>query len=496
MKSYDAQYIRLPQLSSLTLGGGPLCSRHRSVAKGCALLLGFLCFSWLIYASRVYLFSQQRESNSVISGCEGCSTSVSISISSSSSPDGVAENTKTTTQRDELEMQTLGNRKSAGADASAEKTYAVLQRLVNGAESTRRTGTPHQKLLFNDRHDLDLDLDEGSDDSAEKSEEQKQEKSQVKQFFFFNPRPGARDWADFDDCDEDRICAMTSSVEDADVVLFNAARMKHVESLPKRRSNQIWVMYSREPPDLPSMDALDRPDLQNQVNYSRMVYSDSTWPVLYGVLEQMASPPEKDYENIFQGKRYDVAWFVSHCDRPSKRMEYVRRMMSTIDVHIYGECGNWTCGDRGYTMGGQKDECLEKLSQEYKFYLSFENTLCRDYVSEKFFNIFEGVDVIPVVRGGADYRKLFPSDILVDANDFPSPESLGTYLHFLGQDETAYIKMLRNKNGYKKGRYKTNFFCDLCERAHTGEPRHVYKDFYKWVRAPGNCWKPKDLDPL
>lgn len=175
-------------------------------------------------------------------------------------------------------------------------------------------------------------------------------------------------------------------------------------------------------------------------------------------------------------------------------MEYVRRMMRTVDVHIYGRCGNYTCGQKGYEMGNKKKECLDLLTKNYKFYLSFENTFCRDYVSEKFFNIFEEVDTIPVVRGGADYKRLFPSSIFIDSSDFSSPESLGKYLHSLALNQDKYIDKLKGKNRYTMSGYPSEFACDLCKTAHTGHPRHFYTDFYSWIRAPGNCWSPKDLD--
>ena len=45
----------------------------------------------------------------------------------------------------------------------------------------------------------------------------------------------------------------------------------------------------------------------------------------------------------------------------------------------------------------------------YKFYLSFENTLCKDYITEKFFYTFASNDgPIPVALGGlkeADYAR-------------------------------------------------------------------------------------------
>ncbi|GFR64068.1 hypothetical protein ElyMa_000170800 [Elysia marginata] len=109
---------------------------------------------------------------------------------------------------------------------------------------------------------------------------------------YVNPRPDVKSTHAFDRC-EYSACAMTKSVEEADVLFFNAARMRDF-TLPPRRANQIWVMYSREPPDLHSFDDLDREDLLNQVNFSRMVLSDSTWQNLYGHLKRRPLP-KKDY---------------------------------------------------------------------------------------------------------------------------------------------------------------------------------------------------------
>ena len=51
------------------------------------------------------------------------------------------------------------------------------------------------------------------------------------------------------------------------------------------------------------------------------------------------------------------------------------------------------------------------ISEEYLFYLAFENGLCTDYVSEKFFKVMP-YNTVPVVYGAADCRfvQLFKDD--------------------------------------------------------------------------------------
>ena len=41
------------------------------------------------------------------------------------------------------------------------------------------------------------------------------------------------------------------------------------------------------------------------------------------------------------------------------------------------------------------------------FYLTFENSKCKDYVTEKFFAI-QQLDIVPIVMGGANYSAIAP----------------------------------------------------------------------------------------
>ena len=94
-------------------------------------------------------------------------------------------------------------------------------------------------------------------------------------------------------------------------------------------------------------------------------------------------------------------------------------------MDIYGKCGNLTC-----PYQKQRNPCEDDMSKNYYFYLAFENSNCLDYITEKFWRLINH-PVVPVVMGGADYKKDTPPHSYIDVNDFPDVESLANYLKFL-----------------------------------------------------------------
>ena len=90
-----------------------------------------------------------------------------------------------------------------------------------------------------------------------------------------------------------------------------------------------------------------------------------------------------------------------------------------LGVDVYGKCG-----DPGMTCDRSNDDkCLQMLSTSYKFYLSFENSLCEDYITEKFFKVLP-YDVIPVVLNGVNMTKFAPLNSYIDIHDFQNIEGI------------------------------------------------------------------------
>mgnify|MGYP001171110744 FL=1 len=100
---------------------------------------------------------------------------------------------------------------------------------------------------------------------------------------------------------------------------------------------------------------------------------------------------------------------------------------------MYGKCGELTCHD-DRNNGDPDNLCYGLLESSYKFYLAFENSLCQDYLSEKFYNALAH-GAVPVVLSGADMSLRAPPHSFINVEDFNSTSELAAFLTRLAADE-------------------------------------------------------------
>ena len=201
--------------------------------------------------------------------------------------------------------------------------------------------------------------------------------------------------------------------------------------------------------------------------------------------------PEKDQDFLkFADRPKKVAWIVSRCFSPSRREDYAARLKEYIDVDILGRCGNIPC-DTSFAQHAYKDNCTRAVEKDYKFYLSFENSFCNDYVTEKFYKRLRGKS-LPIVLGAAKYDQLAPPHSFLNALDYDSPKALAEKILELDKNNSQYLSYFWWKDHYVvhngTASDHASSMCKLCEMLHDSSlPPKVYPSMSDWHGDKSQC---------
>lgn len=274
---------------------------------------------------------------------------------------------------------------------------------------------------------------------------------------------------------------------ESNLVVFHSNNMPdkgQLVSLSKSRpASQRWVYHTMESPRVTP----DPGSLGELFNATWTYRSDSEFSAAYATY--IALRPEQKAEAVTvdfaEGKTKPVAWMVSNCGS-QLRIDFVRRMQKYIDVDAYGRCSH-LLGKKLSCSKSQERRCLKP----YKFYLSFENALCKDYITEKYWEHLGEENIVPVVMGGleGDYKALGIPGSYIDVRNFKSVKELTDYLHYLDRNSTAFNEYFKWRQKYQKSPYHYPL-CNFC-RSYVLKPEmsrtkiyHSLSDF--WVEK-GKC---------
>ena len=238
-----------------------------------------------------------------------------------------------------------------------------------------------------------------------------------------------------------------------------------------RRDSDFYVPYGSYAP----LEAQNRPT-SAKVPYNQMTKVD-------GILE--AKFVEK--VNYAKGKDKMAAFGTSqHCG--GYRYEFVRALMKHVEVNVFGKCASqlqttktWHCPRN---MG---NGCLEEF-QRHKFYLAFENSLCVDYITEKYWRNSLERGLVPIVLGGARYSpdQAIPGSF-INAADFNSVKDLADYLKYLDKNDTAYNQYFEWKTKFKVVKYQF-WLCQLCKALHDlTRPAKTYHKMSEYWGVKDSC---------
>lgn len=277
-------------------------------------------------------------------------------------------------------------------------------------------------------------------------------------------------------------CLITNDrtlVGSADAVVFHVRNMDYWDLPQQRTINQKYVFLLMESPIL-TFNSLR--GSHNFFNWTMTYRKDSDIYYPYGLVKKRVKPLDTvfNYKAEIRTKVKLIAWFVSHCYTHSKRERVVLKLQKYVPVDIYGRCGPLKCFDN--------TKCHRIIETNYKFYLAFENAICNDYVTEKFFSIAKLV-VVPIVLKRSTYRGIVPMNSFIAMDDFSTIKKLADYLLYLDQNDTAYQEYFHWKQDYEFASSSEYGFCLLCTML-TQEKNakfQSYNDIRHWWYDKGGC---------
>lgn len=203
-----------------------------------------------------------------------------------------------------------------------------------------------------------------------------------------------------------------------------------------------------------------------------------------------------DQKTILNGKfEKGILWMVSNCKTSSKREVAIQALSKYIPVTIGGKCAKTPEGKQ-LCPRDAKNGC-DHLYARYHFYISAENDICRDYVTEKYWSRYM-LPAVPIVMRKWVYERIVPTDSFIAMDQFASPKEMADYLHLLMKNPDAYMKHFQwrsqnwsiapwNHEGFRIG------ICALCEQllnlrnGNQAKAIAPIPDAVKWFEQESKC---------
>ncbi|XP_067939967.1 alpha-(1,3)-fucosyltransferase fut-1-like [Watersipora subatra] len=269
-------------------------------------------------------------------------------------------------------------------------------------------------------------------------------------FYMGDLWPGMEDFLRFDGCEYSncimQTCDNPAYLLQADAVIFAQNSPQITQRVPEYiRQRQLWFIYGVESPSTPgySWNSVVN-DFNGTLSY---IKSSVPFSVPYGRTYAQENTNYKNF-NFAKGKTKGAYAYVSNCNsKQYDRLDFMKQLSAYVDVDVFGGCTKYSpCRTRFNTT------CMSNLHSKYRFYLAFENSLCTEYITEKFWRTFESDKYfVPVAFGGLsidEYDSVAPPNSFIHAYNFSSVAELGKHLQYLMHNDEAYNRYHRWRESY------------------------------------------------
>lgn len=293
-------------------------------------------------------------------------------------------------------------------------------------------------------------------------------------------------------------CITTNSTsgnsENADIILFAKKKIKRYPAVRwSVRQRQYWIILSYESSAY-SYNLFKKDD--NLLYNATMMYRRDS-RIYYPWGKAIAIKEKKIPSNVnFAEKKTKSAFaYVYNCH--SKHYNRLQ-LFKELGMHIQVDAYSSTCPDTKKPPcprldSGKLDnpECEKNLNKDYRFFLAFENSLCKDYITEKFWDRLKSPSYfLPVVMGGLsieDYTSIAPPNSFLHVSNFTSVKALGEYLTYLSENDYAFNKYHQWRYDYRIDTGRNMGACELCRIANERPVMPAIDNIDNWFNDPSRC---------
>ncbi|XP_035537854.1 4-galactosyl-N-acetylglucosaminide 3-alpha-L-fucosyltransferase 9-like [Morone saxatilis] len=259
------------------------------------------------------------------------------------------------------------------------------------------------------------------------------------------------------------------------VLVFHRAIKDDLSNLPTlpRARFQRWIWFNMDSPTNTRMIA----GIQGLFNLTLSYRKDADIHVRW----KLALKKNTDEDFVLPKKERLLCWSVDSNDvhtKSKERYNYYRELVKHIKVDVFYSSSDDSLKGENYFLN----------ISSCKFYLSFENSIHRDYITETF-NGPLAAGTVPVVFGPPrrNYEDFAPGTSFIHVNDFPDAATLAESLLRLDKDNEAYMRYFNWRKFYTARRHLTEekheFAQAICQACHHVGINKVYRavpHLYKW----------------
>ncbi|XP_054462428.1 4-galactosyl-N-acetylglucosaminide 3-alpha-L-fucosyltransferase 9-like [Anoplopoma fimbria] len=255
-----------------------------------------------------------------------------------------------------------------------------------------------------------------------------------------------------------------------DVLVFHRA-IQNLSNLPTspRSRLQRWIWFNTDSPN----KTRKIEGIQGLFNLTLSYRRDADINIRQGITFKKDS----DEDFILPKKERLLCWIVDGDDfhtKSGERYSYYSELIKHIKVDVFNSSST-------------KGENYFLTISSCKFYLSFENSIYIDYITETFYEPL-AVGTVPIVLGPPrkNYEDYAPRTSFIHVNDFPEAKALAKSLLELDKDDMAYMRYFDWRQFYivrhptEEKHEFAHAICQACRHVGIYKKYRVVPDLYKW----------------